>query len=130
MMGRGKTITEFERGRVKAFKAAGLSIRQIVGKIYRSINCVSQCVQRGLDAAPKVSSGRKKKLSERGERNIVRHGSNKVISARQITSERPSPHSITYFVILFISGLSQNEAKAEDHAGACCWKKGIYLPMA
>ncbi len=86
-MGRGKTITEFERGQVKAFKAAGLSIRQIAGKIHRSINCVSQCVQRGPDAAPKVSSGRKKKLSERDERNIVRHASNKVISARQITSE-------------------------------------------
>jgi len=124
-MGRGKTITEFERGQlqVKAFKAAGLSIRQIAGNIHQSINCVSQCVQRGPDAAPKVSSGRKKKLSDRDERNIVRPGSNKVISTRQITSElQLDVHHVLWHLHL---DYRKNEAKAEDHAGACCWKKGI-----
>jgi len=92
-MGRGKSISEFERGQVKAYKAAGLSIREIAGKLKRSKNLVADCLSRGTDIAPKVSTGRKKKLMERDERNVVRHGSNRVISSSKIKSELNLPVS-------------------------------------
>jgi hypothetical protein len=48
---------------------------------------VQNCIKIGIENPPGVSTGRKRKLSERDERNIVRHASYAPASAAKIKAE-------------------------------------------
>lgn len=80
-MGRGKTITNVERGEVKVLVDLGLTERQIAEKLGRSKTLVHDCIARGVDNRPGVSCGRKRKLTDREERRVQRAASNTPISA-------------------------------------------------
>jgi transposase len=86
-MGRGPSISDFERGQIKTLYNQGVSIRNIAQQICRSANLVHQCIQRGPDNAPCVRGGRKRALSDRDVRNIRRHSSNRITSAKTIKAE-------------------------------------------
>jgi len=73
-----KQITEFERGQVKALYESGLSMRNIARKLHRSVHLVSNCLARGCDAEPRVSTGRKPKTSEADIRHVRRLASNSI----------------------------------------------------
>lgn len=83
-MGKGKAITAEERGQIKAYLSDGLNFHEIAEKIGRSFTLVRNCAVRGTDKDPGKSKGRKRKLSERDERNIARHASNQQVSANRI----------------------------------------------
>lgn len=86
-MGRGSAITSNERGQIKAFHELGLSYREIANKIGRSKTLVEDCIHRGVDIDPGVSSGRKRKLSERDDRHIANLASNQQVSSSEIIEE-------------------------------------------
>jgi transposase len=86
-MGRKGALTDVERGQIEALHSQGLSTRAIAGEIGRSQSLVQHCLDRGTDNPPGVSTARKRKLSERDERNIVRHASNVPTSAAEIKAE-------------------------------------------
>lgn len=86
-MGRGKSVTPNERGQIQAFHEMGYSTRQIAIKIGRSQTLVEDCIKRGVEKDPGKSSGRKRKLSVRDDRNISRHASNNRVSAYQIIQD-------------------------------------------
>jgi len=58
-MGRGKAISEFERGQVKALHHEGVSKQKIAKALKRTVGLVTNCLKRGPDLAPEVSTGRK-----------------------------------------------------------------------
>lgn len=86
-MGRGKAITDFERGQIKVLREESLSSRQIAQKLKRSQKLVLDCLKRGADIAPVCSKGRKRKLSDRDERHIANLASNSSISTARIKHE-------------------------------------------
>jgi len=90
-MGKGLAITDYERGEIEAYHASGMSTRQIAETIDRSQKLVLNCLSRGTDQPSGKSTGRKRKLSERDDRNILRHASNKKTSAAQIKRELNLP---------------------------------------
>lgn len=92
-MGRGKAITAVERGQIAAYNEQGLSIRQIADKLGRSNNLVLHCLKRGPENPPAITTGRKRKLSARDNRNICRHASNHCTTARKIIAELDLPVS-------------------------------------
>lgn len=86
-MGRGASISDFERGQIKALFNQGVSIRKISQEIGRSAGLVHRCITRGPDNAPRKSTGRTKALSVHDVRNIQRHSSNRMTSAKIIKAE-------------------------------------------
>jgi transposase len=86
-MGRGVSISDFERGQIKALFNQGISIRKIAQEIGRSAGLVQHCIERGPDNTPCKSTGRQKTLSSQDLRNIRRHASNRIVSAKQIKAE-------------------------------------------
>jgi len=94
-MGRKKGLTDLERGQIGALLSQGLSTRAIADEISRSQTLVQHCIDRGVENPPGVSSGRKRKLSERDERNVVRHASNAPTSAAKIKAELNLDASVT-----------------------------------
>ncbi|PIC13099.1 hypothetical protein B9Z55_027975 [Caenorhabditis nigoni] len=86
-MGRGKPLTDYEKGIIDANSAAGMSNRQIAISINRSLNVVNNYVNNPLYYGTKKSSGRPSLLSDRDKRNIVRKASNAVTSCSTIKRE-------------------------------------------
>jgi len=86
-MGRGRSITDEERGEIRGRLANGQSLRSIALDIGRSLDLVRHCVERGPENPPAVSTGRKRKLEPRDVRHVRRRGSNQVTSASKIRRE-------------------------------------------
>ena len=71
-MGRGKELTEFEKGQINGLASSGLSNRKIAAIIKRSRNVVNNYLRDQENYGKKKSSGRPKVLSERNRRSILR----------------------------------------------------------
>ena len=74
-MDRGKTLSENEKGRIETFKKANCSRSRIAKELNRSINVISNYLNSPEDYGIKKSPGRKKKLSAKQERLLVRRAS-------------------------------------------------------
>ena len=86
-MGRGKTLSENEKGRIEAFRKASYSISRIAKELNRSINVISNYLNAPEDYGTKKSPGRKKKLSAKRERLPARRASLGKFSANQLRTE-------------------------------------------
>jgi transposase len=87
-MPRGKSLTEREIGQIEAFHSEGLGIREIARKINRSHNLVMNWLEKQENYGKKNKKrGRKKKLSKRDERQIIRKVSNTTKSCAKIKQE-------------------------------------------
>lgn len=86
-MGRGPSVATFERGQIKVMRDNGDSLSLIARKIKRSRKLVASCLKRGIERAPKVSTGRKKKLSLADLRLIQRTASNTNASSATLKRE-------------------------------------------
>lgn len=83
-MGRGKPLTEEEKGKIKAFMERGLSHRNIANKIGRSQNVVSQ-FSRNQPGYGKNMKGRTHKVTTAADRRaIIRAASISTCSASKI----------------------------------------------
>jgi len=94
-MGRGSSITDFERGEIKGLFKAGQSIHQIAREIGRSRNLVRLCIQQAFTKSPCKSTTQNKALSACDVRNIRRHSSNRKVSAKALKVELNLKASIT-----------------------------------
>ena len=83
-MGRGKPLSETEKGQVMAFKNMGLSNRKIAGRIHRSINVINNFVKLGENFSKKKSTGRPKKLCRRDIGKILQEVRTNKLNASQI----------------------------------------------
>ena len=52
-MGRGKPLSETEKGQIMAFKNMGLSNRKIAGRIHRSLNVINNFAKLGENYSKK-----------------------------------------------------------------------------
>lgn len=86
-MGRGKRLTDFEKGQISALKNEGLSNREIARRIKRSANVVDNFIKNKENYGIKKSPGRPRALSVRQERAILRVASNSMLSASAIAKE-------------------------------------------
>jgi transposase len=86
-MGRGKAISEFERGQVKALHHEGVSKQKIAKALKRTVGLVTNCLKRGPDLAPGVSTGRKVKHSDATARLIRSKASNTTASASRLKED-------------------------------------------
>jgi transposase len=87
IMGRGKAITDYERGQIKAMRVDGVLPGQIARRIGRSCKLVSNCFARGIENPSKVSSGRKKISSPTEIRLMRRNASNNSKSSARLKGE-------------------------------------------
>jgi transposase len=87
----GTSLTSAEKKKIDNFRKKGLSIRYIADKINRSKTVVGNYVKDPQAYGIIRRSGRKKKLSSRQKRTIIRLASNKSISCSQIVSELNLP---------------------------------------
>lgn len=86
-MGRAKSLSEFEKGQIAAYKKQNHSLRQIGRLINRSKSVFGNYLRLGSKYGIKKSKGRKNKLDLRKRRTIIRTISNKTMSLNQIKSE-------------------------------------------
>lgn len=85
-MGRGKRLSDYERGRIQELIIAGQSDAGIAVQIGRSAKLVYNCRLRGPEKPPGKSSGRKRKLDDRDIRHIVSKAAKPGASASSIKS--------------------------------------------
>lgn len=83
-MAKGKALSEFQRGKILAFKDQGLSNRKIAGKLNVSPTSVDNFVKNQQNYGKRRSYGRKSKLSVRETRRILRAASNSTKSGKQL----------------------------------------------
>lgn len=86
-MGRGKDLTEVEKGQILGLKAGGLSVTEIAKRIGRGKATVSKFLNNKRSPAGRKKCGRKQKLSSRQRRIIVRTMSKGETSANRIVRE-------------------------------------------
>jgi transposase len=107
-MGRGKILNEYEKGQINAFKALGLSGREIAKKINRSRSIVQHYINDEQNYGTKKSPGRPCFFSKRAERNLIRLVHKGKFNASEIASKiTPSPSTKTIRRVLNRSGLLQ-----------------------
>lgn len=83
-MGRGKSLSEAEKIKIKTYKDAGVSIHKIAEKIGRSRNVVSKYLKNESTYGKNMKSGAKRVLNIRDKRKILRLASNSQDTAAQI----------------------------------------------
>uniref|UniRef100_A0A8R1DN07 HTH_Tnp_Tc3_1 domain-containing protein n=1 Tax=Caenorhabditis japonica TaxID=281687 RepID=A0A8R1DN07_CAEJA len=86
-MGRGKPLTDYEKGLIDANSALGMSNGQIAVFIGRSINVFNNYIKDPLHYGTKKPPGRPSLLSDKDKQNIVRKASNAVPSCANIESD-------------------------------------------
>ncbi len=80
-MGRGKQLTDFEKGQILAYKSLGQSIAEISRLVNRSWHVVNNFIEDPGNYGTKKSPGRPNELTPQDHRRILRLSSNKQISA-------------------------------------------------
>jgi len=88
-MGRKSALTEFEKGNISAFKASGMSNREIAKVLNRSPKVINNFITLGSQYGLKRSSGRLSKLSKRQKRTIIKDAKSNLASLSQI-SQKPN----------------------------------------
>ncbi|EFO99641.1 hypothetical protein CRE_24833 [Caenorhabditis remanei] len=83
-MGRGKPLTDFEKGQIAAKNDQGLSNRQIARDLGRSLVAINRFIKDPLNHGTKKSPGRPSLLTVRDKRQILRKASNAVITCSKI----------------------------------------------
>lgn len=83
----GKKLSQHEIGQIEAFRKVGMGIRAISRQINRSLHVVQNFLKNSDDYVKKHRGGRKKKLSLRDERQIIRKASNSTKTLNQIKRE-------------------------------------------
>ena len=78
---RGKTLNEFEKGQITAFRELGLSGRQISKKLGRPRSVVQHFMNGETNYGSQKSPGRLKFLSKRDERQVIRVASQRKLTA-------------------------------------------------
>lgn len=86
-MGRGKTLTEYEKGQIFAYHQAGKSNRQIAPLVGRSLNVVNNFLRDTRGYGTTKAPGRPSKVSERDKRRIYREASNSVKNCSTIKKD-------------------------------------------
>ncbi|PIC17508.1 hypothetical protein B9Z55_023726 [Caenorhabditis nigoni] len=86
-MGRGKPLTDFEKGQITAKNAQGLSNRQIAQDLGKSLDVVNRFVKDPSHYGTKNSPGRPSLLTIRDKRQILRKASNAVTTCTKIKSD-------------------------------------------
>lgn len=86
-MGRGKSLSEYEKGQIVAYHNQGLSNRKIAGRVGRSLNVVNLFLNDPVNYGTRKSPGRPSKVSERDKRQIIRKASNSVVSCSTIKKD-------------------------------------------
>ena len=90
-MPRGKQLSEYEKGQIDAFKAAGLSNRQIAEKIKRSPRVVNNYRSNPLNYGTRKRSGRPEKLKQQEKKRIINAASNSTKYSTEIKRELNLP---------------------------------------
>ncbi|KAK2583951.1 hypothetical protein KPH14_001210 [Odynerus spinipes] len=90
-MGRGKPLSDSEKGQIIALKDMGLSNRKIAGKIQRSLNCINNYIKLGNEYGSKKSTGRPKKIYRRDKGKIFQETGINKLNAPQIRTKLRLP---------------------------------------
>lgn len=85
-MPRGLSLNDIEKGKILAFKEEGLTISEISRKINRSRRVIQNFLKNPDLYGKKKRRGRKRKLSSREERKILRSASNSDQSCSKMTA--------------------------------------------
>ena len=88
-MGRGNSLTDYEKGRIDALHQGGSTIAAIARDLGRSRNVVRNYLTLGEEYGTRTSGGRPRVLSERDERQVIRLASSGNYSLREIQRELP-----------------------------------------
>ena len=86
-MGRGKKLTEFEKGRITAYCNQGLSKCQIANKMKRSKCVVLDYLKNPEKYGTIKQTGRPPIITQTENRHIIRLASNKPTTAREIKAD-------------------------------------------
>lgn len=85
-MPRGKALSEQEKGKILALQEEGYGIREIGRRMDRSHRVVQNFLKSPLEYGSRKRSGRKKQLTEREQRKILRAASNTCQSLQDLTN--------------------------------------------
>lgn len=100
-MGRGTRLSEFERGKIAAYRSDGKSISATARELHRSRKVVSNYLKDPEGYGTKKSKGRPRALSSRDERLVGRTASNRQISVsdiKEITGTQASRSTINRYL--------------------------------
>lgn len=86
-MGRGKRLTEEERGRILAYRECGYTYAQIAEKLQRSTHVVSNFLDESKPYGSMKHTGRPSTVSDRAKREIFRLATARNLHASQIKHE-------------------------------------------
>jgi len=86
-MPKGLSLSESEKGQIKAYNEQGKSSRWIARKLGRSHDVINCYLKNPETYGTRKSTGRKSKLSDREKRQILRKASNSLISCDKIKCE-------------------------------------------
>lgn len=86
-MGRGKPLTEEERGRLVTHSEVGLGVREIVRRVIRSTDAVRRVLGRHPPAKKKPHKDRRPILKTREVRRVVRSAATGDFNSRQLESK-------------------------------------------
>lgn len=129
-MGRGKAITPYERGQVEALSKT-TSKRQIAKKLHRSVDLVINCLDRGTEHEPRVSTGRRRHSSDTTIRHIHREASNNTKSSSRIKADlqlQESSRTVRRIIntsehLQYEKMLSRPQLKAVDKVARLQWAR-------
>ena len=105
-MPRRKALTEAEKKTIIKLRKKRLSYRKIAKKIKRSPAVVGKFCKSPSNYGLKKRTGRKKKVSPRDKRLIMRLSSNSAISGAKIASQLSNNVSKWTIVIVFVDSAS------------------------
>lgn len=88
-MGRGKSLSENEKGKIEGYKASGKSNREIATLLKRSPTLIDNYVKNPIVYGTAKSPGRPPKVTARLSREIIRQMSNKSTSLNKVASSLP-----------------------------------------
>ena len=86
-MAKGKSFSDFDQGKIIAFRDQGLSNRKIAEKLGVSHVAVKNFFKRGGDYGKRRRAGRRSKLTARDKRRILRKASNSTKSGTPLKAD-------------------------------------------